>query len=181
MRQDLQSKDFFHRDEPFLCTLRVYHEQDTTAPFSTWGRTEQALKSTGWRCFYLNVGSCSLLQSWNQHSETVVSLHSTPPSTKCLCQWDVMTFVGELVTSTPALTNQGSLILIPLHIILLVMPSCHEKPQNTSYGKGPQLDIESNTHALNWLQIYTKFLKALSSQVFTIPVDGYFKVQLYSL
>lgn len=65
--------------------------------------------------------------------------------------------------------------------MLLVMPGFREKPRNTLDGKGSQLDIESNPHALNWLQFSTKFIKALSSQVFNISVDGDFKVQLYSL
>lgn len=60
-----------------------------------------------------------------------------------------MTFVGDLVTSTPALMNQGSLILILLCIMLLVMSGFREKPWNTLDGKGSQLDIESNPHALN--------------------------------
>lgn len=129
----------------------------------------------------LNVGDFCLLQSWDQHSQLVASLHRILPFTKHLCEWAGMTFVGDLVTSTPALVNQGSLTLIQLHITLYVMPGFCEKPQNTLDGKGSQLDIKFNLHALNWLQIYTKFIKALSSQVFSISMDGYFKVCLYSL
>lgn len=47
--------------------------------------------------------------------------------------------------------------------MLLVMPGFSEKPQNTLDGKGSQLDIEFNPHALKWLQIYTKTIKPLSS------------------
>lgn len=117
---------------------------------------------------WLNVGDdCCLPKSWDQRSQRIVSpLHSTPPLIKHLCEWAGATLFGGPATSTPAVMNQGSLLLIPLCIMLIVTPGLGKRAEqfrlegiSAGHLMQPSCSkLTSNLHQVSQTLVQSSFL-----------------------